>query len=116
MIKPMNDGPFGENSGFRFAIAQVVHHRRYGYDGIIVARDASCQADEDWYLKNQTQPDRLQPWYHVLVHQAGHNTYVAEANLEAQPQAIAVQHPLLDVFFDRQPDGSYRRNDVEWPG
>ena len=51
-----------------FEIGDTVRHRRYGYRGIIVERDLSCKASDDWYLGNRTQPEREQPWYHVLVH------------------------------------------------
>ena len=40
----------------QFAIGQVVQHLRYGYRGVIVAYDQTCQADESWYQRNQTQP------------------------------------------------------------
>ncbi len=45
---------------------QIVRHRRYGYRGVVVDSDLTCKADEAWYQSNQTQPDRNQPWYHVL--------------------------------------------------
>ena len=50
-----------------FESGQLVRHRRYGYRGVVVDRDEFCQADDEWYSKNQTQPNRDQPWYHVLV-------------------------------------------------
>ncbi len=53
-----------------FEPGQLVLHRRYGYRGVVVERDEFCQADDAWYSKNQTQPDRDQPWYHVLVNES----------------------------------------------
>ena len=83
----------------QFQIGDVIHHRRYGYRGVIVEVDQTCQADEQWYQSNQTQPARDQPWYHVLVDQSDHTTYVAQENLEPDTTGRPVEHPLLDRFF-----------------
>ena len=99
-----------------FQIGQLVRHRRYGYRGVVVDLDLSCQADEAWYQSNRTQPDRDQPWYHVLVHDATHATYAAESNLEADPSGAPVVHPLIERFFERFEAGSYVRNDEPWVG
>ncbi len=80
-------------------VGDVIHHRRYRYRGVIVERDAVCQADEAWYQGNQTQPDRHQPWYHVLVDGAEHTTYVAEENLEPDPSGAPVRHPMITLVF-----------------
>ncbi len=83
----------------RFRVGDVIHHRRYRYRGVIVERDAVCQADEAWYQGNQTQPDRHQPWYHVLVDGAEHTTYVAEEQLERYPSGEPVRHPKVEPMF-----------------
>jgi len=99
-----------------FEPGQVICHRRYGYRGVIVDRDARCMADEAWYKKNQTQPDQNQPWYHVLVDQSTACTYVASQNLVADPSGTPIDHPLLQHFFSGFKDGHYVRNDEPWPG
>ena len=99
----------------RFQIGQLVRHRRYGYRGVIVAFDLACGADEAWYQTNQTQPDRDQPWYHVLVHETPQTTYAAEANLRMDPSPQPVEHPLLAEFFCGFAEGRYTRNDSPWP-
>ena len=99
-----------------FEPGQIVRHRRYGYRGVVVDRDESCQADEAWYEKNQTQPDRNQPWYHVLVDGSATCTYAAAESLEADPSGLSVTHPLVPFFFDRLEDGKYHRNDEPWLG
>jgi heat shock protein HspQ len=91
----------------RFSPGQLVKHRRYGYRGVVVDFDVRCQADEQWYQKNQTQPDREQPWYHVLVHGAQHSTYVAERHLEPDETGEQIDHPALGEFFDRFDNGRY---------
>jgi len=93
----------------------LVRHRRYGYRGVVVDRDDCCQADEQWYQKNQTQPDRNQPWYHVLVDGSSICTYAASENLQADSLSLPIEHPLLEFFFTDFQDGRYLRNDKPWP-
>lgn len=106
----------GEPAGAepRFAPGQLVRHKHYGYRGVVVAADPCCRADDEWYHGNQTQPDRNQPWYHVLVHQSATTTYPAQENLEPDPTGEPVEHPLLDHFFSDFRDGRYIRNDQPW--
>ena len=49
----------------KFFPGQIVRHKRYGYRGVVVDFDTTCQADETWYQSDNTQPVRNQPWYHV---------------------------------------------------
>jgi heat shock protein HspQ len=100
----------------KFSPGDVVRHKRYDYRGVVVDIDPNCQASNSWYKANLTQPSRDQPWYHVLVDLRTHTTYVAQENLVrdvcTQP---AVQHPLVDQYFDEIEDGHYHRNDTPWP-
>jgi len=82
-----------------FEPGQLIHHRAYDYRGVIVSVDAGCKADESWYQQNQTQPERDQPWYHVLVDGGTHTTYVAQSNLELDTELTEVRNPLVDKFF-----------------
>jgi heat shock protein HspQ len=107
---------FAGGSAPRFTAGDLVAHRRYGYRGVIVAVDPQCLAPEDWYQANNTQPDRNQAWYHVLVHGSSSNTYAAESSLDVDPDGKVVDHPLVHHFFDEFVDGRYQRNDRPWPG
>ena len=98
-----------------FQVGQIVEHRRYGYRGVIVALDGECLADESWYQNNQTQPDRKQPWYHVLVDCSTHTTYAAQENLASAGDRSPVQHPLMDAFFLGYSDGRHLRNERPFP-
>lgn len=111
--KPGSGPP--ESSPARFLPGQLVRHRRYGYRGVVVAVDLECTADEDWYRSNQSQPDRDQPWYHVLVHGSSQTTYAAESSLLPDPIGGEIEHPLLAVFFGEFESGYYPRNDRAWP-
>jgi len=112
LSRPARSSPEGPNA---FEPGDLVRHRRYGYRGVVVALDLSCQADESWYQTNQTQPRRDQAWYHVLVDGSGATTYAAEENLGPDPSGQAVEHPLLEEFFEAFEEGRYRRNEKAWP-
>lgn len=99
-----------------FQPGQLVRHRRYGYRGVVVSTDGHCTADPGWYMKNKTQPDRDQPWYHVLVHESGTVTYAAESSLMDDPTGLPIEHPLIAAFFSDFDNGRYTRNDQPWPG
>ena len=99
----------------RYEPGELVRHRRYGYRGVVVAVDECCEADEQWYNKNQTQPDREQPWHHVLVDGANTVTYAAGENLLPDGSEEPVNHPLVTVFFACFDRGRYVRNDRPWP-
>lgn len=98
-----------------FSPGQLVKHRRYGYRGVVAAYDTKCMATAAWYGRNRSQPERQQPWYHVLVHESDATTYAAQASLLADPSDEEVRHPLLMHFFSAFEDGVYLRNETEWP-
>ena len=99
----------------KFTPGDLVRHVRYQYRGVVVAHDPKCMADENWYRSNKTQPDRDQPWYHVLVHESGSITYPAESSLALDESDEEIVHPLLEQFFGDFADGRYQRNDISWP-
>ncbi|MCH8924432.1 MAG: heat shock protein HspQ [Planctomycetes bacterium] len=98
-----------------FTSGQLVKHRRYGYRGVVVDLDAHCKASEEWHRSNQTQPERLQPWYHVLVHGSSQITYAAQTSLEADDSGQPVDHPLVELFFAEFTGQAYVRNEHPWP-
>ena len=103
----------------KFSPGEVVHHRRYGYRGLVVDFDTTCQADDGWHKANQTQPDKNQPWYHVLVDGQQQVTYVAQSNLELDTTGAPIVHAMLNLFFSGHDESTnrYLRNEVPWnPG
>ena len=82
-----------------FEPGDVVVHIRYSYRGVVVNFDKACQAPEDWYKSNQTQPDREQPWYHILVDGKQQVTYVAQSNLRSDKSKQQVVHGMINLFF-----------------
>ncbi len=105
----------GEAGRQDFQVGQLVRHVRYGYRGVVVSFDPECRADQRWYQANRYQPERDQPWYHVLVHEGNQVTYAAQSSLEAEVDLAPVEHPLVQLFFRGFEHGRYLRNDRPWP-
>ncbi len=96
----------------RFSVGEVVHHRLFDYRGVIVDVDRSFQGSEAWYAQMaRSRPPKNKPWYHVLVHDATHTTYVAERNLEPDASGEPIDHPLVTQFFAEFDGGKYVRHE-----
>lgn len=99
----------------RFSVGEIIHHKKFGYRGVIVDVDPVFEGTEEWYrIMAKSRPPKDKPWYHVLVHDATHRTYVAERHLEPDASGAQVNHPELGQFFDTFAGGRYttrgRRN------
>ena len=93
----------------QFSIGQVVHHNKFDYRGVIVDVDANFQGTDEWYDQvARSRPPKDKPWYHVLVDNAIHMTYVAERHLEATEGDEPVTHPALKAYFDDFRNGVYQ--------
>jgi heat shock protein HspQ len=92
-----------------FCVGQIVHHRLFGYRGVIYDVDADFQGTEQWYTQvAKTRPPKDQPWYHVLVDGQAGTTYVAERNLEPTDDHAPIEHPLIERLFSAFEGGLYR--------
>lgn len=92
----------------KFSVGQLVHHRLFDYRGVVVDVDPQFQGTEDWYQQvARSRPPKDAPWYHVLVHEATHQTYVAERNLEPDAVSKPIDHPLVPQYFEGFRDGAY---------
>ena len=84
----------------KFSIGQCIHHRLFDYRGVVVDVDPEFLGQDDWYEANaRSRPPKDEPWYHVLVHNAVHTTYVAEQNLEPAEDPQQIVHPLIEALF-----------------
>ena len=98
-------------SQVKFSVGELIHHRLFDYRGVIIDVDRNFQASEEWYeAVAKSRPPKNRPWYHVLVHESAHSTYVAEQNLEADDSLEAIVHPMLENFFSSFENGRYIRN------
>jgi heat shock protein HspQ len=92
----------------RFSVGQLVQHKLFDYRGVVVDVDPCFMGTEEWYEQMaRTRPPREAPWYRVLVHDAGHETYVAERNLEEDDSLAPIRHPLVEDYFGDFRDGQY---------
>ena len=92
----------------KFSVGQIVGHRLFAYRGVVADVDATFQLSDDWYEQVAlTRPSKDQPWYHVLVDDSDHVTYVAERNLTLDESSEPIRHPLVEQFFDDFSDGHY---------
>ena len=97
-----------EQNDAKFSVGDVVHHKRFGYRGVIIDADAIFSLSEEWYeVMAKSCPPKDRPWYHVLVHGSDQQTYVAERNLEPDASGEPIQHPLVDYYFDGFRGGRY---------
>ena len=92
----------------QFSIGDLVHHKLFDYRGVIVDVDPRLMLSDEWYeTVARSRPPKNKPWYRVLVHDAIHETYVAERNLEPDASDAPVRHPMVDIFFSDFSDGHY---------
>ncbi len=92
----------------QFSIGDLVYHKLFDYRGVIVDVDPRLMLSDDWYeAVARSRPPKDQPWYRVLVHDATHETYVAERNLEPDTSGTPIRHPLVDTLFHNFCDGHY---------
>ena len=98
-----------EEDEAKFGVGQLVHHRLFGYRGVIVDVDARFEGSEEWYEQvARSRPPKDRPWYHVLVDGAAHTTYVAERHLEAAAPPRPIEHVLVDHLFGGFDGEAYR--------
>jgi len=90
----------------KFKIGQIINHRLFDYTGVVFDIDPIFQGSEEWYEQvARSRPPKNKPWYHVLVHDAEHSTYVAAQTLDLEKYPKAIQHPLIHSLFTKF-DGS----------
>ena len=92
----------------RFSIGDLVHHKLFDYRGVVVDVDPRMMLSDEWYeAVARSRPPKDKPWYRVLVHDATHETYVAERNLEPDTSGEPVRHPMIETCFSSFSDGRY---------
>lgn len=97
-----------EEKTARFCVGELVHHQLFDYRGVVIDVDSEFNGSEQWYQEvARTRPPKDQPWYRVLVDKSDHQTYVAQRNLESEPDPGPIDHPLVEVFFEEFTSGSY---------
>jgi heat shock protein HspQ len=95
----------------QFSIGQVVKHKLFGYRGVIFDIDPVFLLSNEWYEQMAaSKPPKDSPWYHVLVDNATHTTYVAQRNLLPDELQEEISNPLISEYFKTFENGRYLPN------
>jgi heat shock protein HspQ len=96
----------------KFAIGQVVKHRKYPFRGVIYDVDPVFANTEEWWqsIPEEVRPHKDQPFYHLFAENADteYVAYVSEQNLMVDTSGDPVRHPQVDEMFLRAHDGVYK--------
>ncbi|MBT05820.1 MAG: DNA-binding protein [Rhodospirillaceae bacterium] len=97
-----------ESTEGHFIIGQVVRHVLFDYRGVIFDVDPCFSGTQDWYVQvARSKPPKDKPWYHVMVNDEIHTTYVAERHLEVDKSGRPIKHILLGSVFGSFVNGVY---------
>jgi len=100
----------------KFKPGQIISHKLFHYRGVILNVDANFQLTDEWYeFMAKSKPSKNKPWYHVLVNNKTHMTYVAERNILSDHTGEIINHPLVPVYFTEIVADQYERN-LNWDG
>jgi heat shock protein HspQ len=95
----------------KFAIGEIVKHRKYPFRGIIYDVDPEFANTEEWWqaIPEEVRPRKDQPFYHLYAENAEteYVAYVSEQNLLPDTSGDPVRHPQVEEMFERDPDGGY---------
>ncbi len=84
----------------KLQVGKIVHHKLFDYIGVIFDIDPIFQGTDEWYEHvARSRPPKDKPWYHMLVDNAAHTTYVAEQNLEPVETPQRIMHPFVEQLF-----------------
>ncbi|MGH6851241.1 MAG: heat shock protein HspQ [Methylocella sp.] len=101
-----------QRSTAKFAIGQVVKHRKFPFRGIIYDVDPAFANTEAWWqaIPEEVRPRKDQPFYHLLAEnaEAEYVAYVSEQNLVADTSGDPIRHPQANEMFVRARDGAYK--------
>lgn len=99
-----------------FRIGDRVRHSIFGFRGIIFDVDPVFANSEEWYAQDPRQPDRNQPFYHLLADngEQSYIAYVSQQDLLVDEGREPIDHPAVDMMFTREADGAYRLDAQHW--
>ena len=96
----------------KFAIGQVVKHRKYPFRGIVYDVDPVFANTEEWWqsIPAEIRPRKDQPFYHLFAENTDteYVAYVSEQNLVLDESGEPVAHPQVEELFVRTDKGEYR--------
>ena len=96
----------------KFAIGQIVQHRKHPFRGVIFDVDPIFNNSDEWLnaIPEGDRPSRDQPYYHLFAEnsETSYIAYVSEQNLLLDESGQPVSHPQVgSFFFDEIENGHY---------
>ncbi|SIS63579.1 heat shock protein HspQ [Phaeovulum vinaykumarii] len=95
----------------KYALGQIVRHRKHPFRGVIFDVDAIFSNTQEWYesIPEESRPDKDQPFYHLLAEtdNSYYVAYVSEQNLLPDHSGEPIEHPDLHDLFGDFEDGRY---------
>ena len=92
----------------RFNKGQILKHQEENYYGLVVDFDMYFLSNADLDTTKFDKSFGNKPWYYVLVHDTDLMLYVPEDLMLQTEGDFTINHPLVDVFFDKK-NGHYAR-------
>src|ERR1700730_4522812 len=96
----------------KFAIGQIVRHRKYLFRGVVYDVDPVFTHTEEWWqaIPEEVRPHKDQPFYHLFAANAEteYVAYVSEQTLMADASGDPIRHPQVDEMFTRAGNGTYQ--------
>ncbi|RJY08111.1 heat shock protein HspQ [Aurantiacibacter aquimixticola] len=100
------------SSRARFAIGDVVTHKRHDFRGVVFDIDPVYANSEEWYeqIPEGQRPRRDQPFYHLLAEndESSYVAYVSQQNLLMDRDGGPIDHPQVAQLFEEFRGGRYR--------
>ena len=97
----------------KYAIGEVVKHRKYPFRGVVYDIDPVFANTEEWWLSipEEVRPAKDQPFYHLYAEnsETEYMAYVSEQNLEPDDSGAPLRNPQIDEVFARSDTGRYVR-------
>ncbi|CUH33981.1 heat shock protein HspQ [Jannaschia seosinensis] len=100
--------PFGRGQNMlknsaKYALGEVVRHKKHPFRGVIFDVDAVFSSTDEWYdsIPRDARPRKDQPFYHLLAEndESYYVAYVSEQNLVPDRSGEPVTHPDLGDMF-----------------
>ncbi|MCH2226484.1 MAG: Co2+/Mg2+ efflux protein ApaG [Candidatus Caenarcaniphilales bacterium] len=91
-----------------FKKGDFVRHKDEDYIGIVVDFDMYFLSNSDLDTQKFDPSLEYKPWYYVIIHDTDLMLYIPESMLLKEESVTEIDHPLLEVFFEKR-NGKYFR-------
>ena len=102
----------------RFAIGQIVRHRKFPFRGVIFDVDPVFNNTEEWWLAipEDIRPTKDQPYYHLFAEndETEYVAYVSEQNLLPDDSGEPLRHSQISEFFAARDGDIYIARDRDF--